>query len=625
MSADAPAFGADPPQEILVGDRLVQPSLNQICAGDNLVRLEPKAMQVLLYLASHPGKVLSKEQIIRRVWPDTFVTDQVLTQAIWHVRQALGDHSKQAEFIQTIPKAGYRLVAPVRPAPSGRAAGEQAKAAPGEMRSQRTTIIVAWCVGVLAVVALLLFAPRGWRSRESVPPPIRSLAVLPLSNFSGDPQQDYFADGMTDALITDLAKIRALKVISRTSVMQFKGVKKPLPEVARTLGVEGILEGSVQRSGGRVRITVQLVHAATDAHLWAESYERETRDVLALQSEIATAVTRELRVALNAEESSRLAHARPVNPDAYELYLQGQYHYYKWKPDDFRKAVEFFQKAIAADPRWAPPYAALANTYGWLWIAGEVSPQEALPQFNAALSTALEIDDTLPEVHYTLAASAFYYRWDWEEAEREFQRALALDPNLVEARFEYAWFLSDMGRHGEALAEAQRAVERDPLSVSANLALGDIYFLSRQDEMAIAQLQRTAGLDANDLRAHEFLIGIFEEKQMYPEAIAEIRKARNLAGGPASALAELESAFQRSGPQGYRLWRLAEAERRRDAYQIAMAYAGLRDPAHALAWLEKSYQEHDWRMVQLKSFRVWEPIRSSPRFQALLRRLNLPP
>jgi tetratricopeptide (TPR) repeat protein len=315
---------------------------------------------------------------------------------------------------------------------------------------------------------------------------------------------------------------------------------------------------------------------------------------------------------------------RKFKPEAYELYLKGRYHYYKWTPEDFRTAIEYFQKAIDADPGWAPPYAGLATSYGWLWIEGGVPAQEALPRFSAALKTAMAIDDTDPEVRYALAASAFYYRWDWEEADREFQRALAIDPNMVEARFEYAWFLSAMGRHSEALTEARSAVDRDPLSVSANLALGSMYFEARQVDQAIAQLRRTAELEPSDSRAHVFLSGIFEEKQMYEEAIRELKRAMTLQGAPQEERASLELTYQQSGSRGYWEWRLSEARRRNAPYEIAVVYARLGNTREAVAWLEKSYQRHDWQMVQLKMLPAWDPLRSDPRFRDLLRRMNFP-
>jgi len=382
---------------------------------------------------------------------------------------------------------------------------------------------------------------------------------------------------------------------------------------------------SVRRSGNRVRVTANLLYAPRDQHLWAETYERDLGDVLTLQSGVAQAVAREIKVTISPAESSRLAAVRSVKPEAYELYLKGRYHYYKWTPEDFRKAIEYFQKAIEADPGWAKPYAGLATSYGWLWIEGAVPPQEALPRFEAALKTALAIDDTDPEVRCALAASAFLYRWDWEEADREFQEALALDPNLVEARFEYAWFLASMGRFPAAVAEAQRAVERDPLSVSANLALGDVLFLAHQDDRAIAQLRRTAELEPNDSRAHGFLTGIYAQKQMYGDAIAELQKAATLRGESPEELVGLQHAYQQSGPEGYWRWRLSDAKRRSTPYEIALVYARLGDAGQAVAWLEKAYQQHYCYMVQLKTFRIWDPIRSDPRFQDLLRRKNFPP
>ncbi len=580
--------------------------------------LPPKSFEILRTLAEHPGEVVTRDELRTKLWSaNTYVEfDDGLNHAVQKLRQVLGDSAERPQFIETLPRHGYRFIAPVdaahRPKP--------VKQAP---RGRRFVIMAAVLVALAAV--LIVVNMWSWRARllgGRGEPPIRSLAVLPLSNLSGDPQQDYFADGMTDALITDLAKLHEVKVISRTSVMQFKDVRKPLPEVARALGVDGILEGSVQRSGTRVRITVQLIRGPSDTHLWAESYERNTHDVLTLQGEIAQAVAREIKVALTPEESTHLTRARPVNPEAYELYLKGQYHYYKWNPEDFQKAVDYFQKAIAADPHWAPPYAALANTYGWLWIAGALPPQEALPRFNAALQTAQEIDNTLPEVHYTLAASAYYYRWDWEEADREFRQALALDPSLVEARFEYAWFLSSMGRLPEAIAEGQRAVERDPLSVSANLALGSIYSVARQDEKAIAQLQRTTTIEPNDSRTYEFLCGVYEQKGMFEDAIREYGKAMKLWGAGPDELAELERAYRQSGASGYWKWKLAEAKRRQVPYEIAAVYAQLGDAHRATAWLVKAYEGHAWQMVQLKTFPVWDPVRSDRRFQELLRRMN---
>ena len=344
---------------------------------------------------------------------------------------------------------------------------------------------------------------------------------------------------MTEELITNLGRISALRVISRTSVMQYKRTQKPLPQIARELNVDAIVEGTVQRSGNRVRITANLLHAPSDQHLWAERYERDLRDVLTLQGEVAQAIASEIQIKVSPQEQARLATARPVNPVAYELYLQGQYHYYKWRPSEFQKAIAYFQKAIEADPKWAPAYTGLADSYGWLWMEGTLPPQEVLPRFNAALSTALEIDDTLPEVRYTLAVRAFFYRWDWGEAEREFQRALALNPNFVEARYEYGWYLTSMGRFAEGLREAKRAIERDPLSVTANLALGSMYSMARQYDQAIPQLRHTIELEPDDPRGYGFLAGVYEQMGMYEEAVAAHQKAMTLSGAQPAEVAAL--------------------------------------------------------------------------------------
>ncbi len=615
------------------------------------VKLCGQPFQILAVLLEHPGELVTREEIRGKLWAgDTFIDfEHSVNSSVQRLREALGDAAEHPRYIETLPRHGYRFIAavePVAPVPSLATGGG------GEVRFQvradrtfglqepetpprrKWWLVVASAAVIVALMALLVVRNVGGL-RERVlqavgaarepPLQIQSIAVLPFDNLSHDPEQEYFADGMTEELITNLGKISALRVISRTSVMRYKKTNKPLPEIARELNVDAVVEGTVQRSENRIRITANLLHAPTDRHLWAQTYEGDLGDVLALQSAVAQAVAREIKVAISPAESRGLARVRPVNPTAYELYLKGRYHCYKWTPEDFRKAIEYFQKAIDADPGWAKPYAGLATSYGWLWTEGAVPPQEALPRFNAALQTALAIDATDPEVRYALAASAFYYRWDWEEADREFQEALALDPNLVEARFEYAWFLSAMGRFPAAVAEAQRAVERDPLSVSANVALGDVLFVAHQDDRAIAQLRRTSELEPNDSRAHRFLAGIYEQKQMYGEAIAELQKVVKLGGAPPEKPTGLQHAYQQSGPEGYWMWQLSEAKRHNAPYEIALVYARLGNAGQAVAWLEKAYQQHYCYMVQLKTLRRWDSVRPDPRFQAVLRRMNFPP
>ncbi len=595
------------------------------------VKLHGQPFQVLAMLLERPGELVTREEIREKLWPqDTFIDfEHSVNSSIKRLREALGDDAATPRFIETLPRHGYRFIAPVETFSHNHISKEN-----GEAEARRSHLPKPWIAGpmvglAIAVMAMLVglnaFNLRDRLLLRTAPfPKIASIAVLPLENLSHDPEQEYFADGMTEELITDLGKIGALRVISRTSVMRYKGTKKSLPEIANELNVDALVEGTVLRSGNRVRVTVNLLHALTDRHLWAETYERDFRDVISLQDEVAQAVARQIKVALSPAEAARLATVHTVKPEAYEFYLKGRYHYYKWTPEDFRKAIEYFRKAIEIDSDWAPAYAALATSYGWLWIEGGVPAQEALPQFNAALKTALAIDDADPEVRYAVAASAFYYRWDWEEADREFQRALAIDPNMVEARFEYAWFLSSMGRHSEALTEARSAVDRDPLSVSANLALGNIYFWAHQDDQAIAQLRHTVELEPNDFRSHDFLYSVYETKGMYEDAIKELRVARTLQGARPEELAGLERAYQQSGPVGYWKWQLSKAQQANDPFEIAETYARLANVAQAVAWLEKARQQHDWRMVQLKSSRTWDPVHSDPLFQDLLRRMNFP-
>jgi len=605
------------------------------------LKLHGQPFQVLAMLLERPGELVTREEIREKLWPqDTFIDfEHSVNSSIKRLREALGDDATTPRFVETLPRQGYRFIAPVEVLsgnhhPEGDANGEQvavsrAAASPPAPSSAVTARRVRklWIAAALILAAVTLIAlsiPRLRVLLFPAVPKIDSIAVLPLENLSHDPEQEYLADGMTEELITNLGKIGALRVISRTSVMRYKGTNKPLPEIAKELHVDALVEGTVLRSGNRFRVTVNLLYASADRHLWAETYERDFRDVIALQDEVAQTVARQIKVAITPAESTRLATVHTAKPEAYELYLKGRYHYYKWTPEDFRAAIDYFQKAIAIDPDWAPAYAGLATSYGWLWIDGGIPPQEALPRFNAALKTAMAIDDADPEVRYALAASAFYYRWDWGEAEREFQHALALDPNLVEARFEYAWFLSSMGRHAEAIAQAQSAVDRDPLSVSANLALGNIYFWARYDEQALAQLRHTVDLDPHDFRGHAFLSSFYESRQMYLEAISERNAAMAIRGVPSDELVGLGPAYQKSGAAGYWTWQLQQAKRNNDAFAIAESYANLGNPGEAVSWLEKAYQQHTWRMVQLNASQTWDPIRSDPRFQRILHRMNFP-
>lgn len=393
--------------------------------------------------------------------------------------------------------------------------------------------------------------------------------------------------------------------------------------------MDAVLEGAVLRSGDRVRITAQLIHAATDTHLWAGSYERDLPDVLALQREVARAVAREIRITLTPRESARLASARQVHPEAYQLYLKGRYSWNERSEEDFRKAIEYFQRAIAMDPNYALPYAGLADCYHSLHIYGHLPPKEAIPKAKAAALQALEMDDTLAEAHASLASVRVHYDWDWADAEKEFRRAIELNPGYVNARYWYASYLAEMGRAEEAVAESVRAQQLDPLSLFQHTHAGWVLYLARRYDQVIEVSRSILDLDPNNPEAHYQLGMAYTQKGMHPEAIAAFRKAITFSGGAPGAIAALGYAHAVAGDKGQALKALRElkqlAQRRHiSSFDIATIYVGLGEKDQAFQWLEKAYQERHPRMVSLKVEPILEPLQPDPRFQDLVRRVGLP-
>ena len=493
-----------------------------------------------------------------------------------------------------------------------------------------------WRAAAIAVAGLALLAALlvglnvgGWRDRllgRASAPRIESLAVLPLENLMGDPAQEYFVDGMTEALIADLGQIEALRVISRTSVMQYKGVKKPLPQIARELNVDAVIEGSVLRSGDRVRITAQLIQAATDRHLWAQSYERDLRDVLALQSDVAGAIANEIKTKLTPQEQERLARGRSVNPEAYRLYLQGRYYFSKRTLPAFDKSIQLFQQVLEEDPDSALAYAGLAESYGILPFYGGALPKEAFPKAKAAALKALELDGSLAEAHAALGFVLLYWDWDWSAAESELKRAIELNPSYVVGHHWYAEYLSAMGRHDKAIAEVKRAQELDPLSPLMLVIGGEVCIFARRYDEDIEQCRKALELDSNYALAHSYLGDAYLGKRMYKEAITEYENYARLsnrtlglafayaaAGRRAEAVQILDRAREQLKPGEIPLW------------SVACLYIGLGENQRALDWLEKAYEERDPNMIFLKVDFGLDPLRSDPRFQNLLRRMNFPP
>ena len=454
---------------------------------------------------------------------------------------------------------------------------------------------------------------------------IQSIAVLPLENLSHDPEQEYFADGMTEALITNLAQIRTLRVVSRTSAMQYKGVRRPLPEIARELRVEGILEGTVARFGDRVRITAQLIDAAADRHLWAGSYERDLRDVLALQSEVACAVADEIRVQVSPQDKERLGEIRRVDPQAYEAYLRGRYYWNRRTEEGIKKGIESFRDAIAKDPAYAAAYAGLARAYDTLGTYAILEPAEAFTRAKEAADRALQLDERLSDAHTSMGGVLMNHLWDWEGAERSLRRAIALDPNNAEGYLWYNDFLSAMGRRDEALATIRRGLELDPLSLTMNATMGLSFFYARRYDEAIAQQRRTIELDPTFAPAVRSLGGALEQKGLYDEAIAAFQKAASLTNDLASAsLMAHTYAVSGQTDKARALLRELEAEKRYlSPYSVAAVHVALGEHDLAFEKLEEAYRIRDRGMVWVKVAPRLDPIRPDPRFTSILRRMKL--
>ena len=543
------------------------------------VKLQEQPFQILQVLLPRPGEIITREELQQRIWPsDTFVDfDHGLYNAIKRLREALGDSAETPRFVETLSRRGYRFV--------------------GKIECE---------------------APR-----------VRSLAVLPLENLSHDPEQEYFAEGMTEALITTLAKIGELRVVSRTSAKQYKGVHKPVREIARELEVDAIVEGSVLRAGRRVRITAQLIDAARESHLWAESYERDLRNVLALQSEVAQAVAREIRVKLTPVDQARFAEARPVDPDAYEAYLKGRYHWNKRSGEGLKQGVQWFQQAIVKDPTYASAHMGLADCLSVLGWGGFVAPNEGCGRGSSLVFRALEMDRGSGEAHASLGFATMLYDYDFANAEREFERSIELSPRYATAHQWFGLYLALMARFEEAYTELMRAVRLDPQSLMTRVTLGFVCWCWRRYDQAIEHFERALEIDPNFIWAHGDMGFTYVEQLKYDDAIAAGRKAVELSQGAPTFIALLGDEYAVAG-------RLAEAretleqlqelskQRYVTPYGVARIHAAMGESDEALHWLESAYRERAAWMVVLKIDPRFDNMRSDPRFDDLVRRMNFP-
>jgi TolB-like protein/DNA-binding winged helix-turn-helix (wHTH) protein/Tfp pilus assembly protein PilF len=604
------------------------------------VRLQEQPLRILEALLDARGEPVTREALRQRLWPDeTFVDfDNGLNRAINRLRAALGDEADNPRFIETLERRGYRFIAPVgAPEPAAPPAPEVfAQPMPRHRRAMWLGAAVSAAALTSVLVALAPALQR--RAAPAGEIPIRSLAVLPLANLTGDPAQDYFSDGMTDALITDLASWPALRVISRQSVMRYKGSAKSLGEIARELGVEGVVEGSVARSGGRVRITAQLIHAPTDRHLWGHSYERRLEDVLALQDEVSRAIAEEVRITVTTASALRPSRARAVNPDAYDAYLLGRHHWNQRAPQSLEKAAAYFRSAIAKDPDFAPAHAGLALTYGPRFAYSDIAPGPGEAEVKAEALKALELDPRLGEAHAALA-SALENEWDWDGAEREYRSAIEIDPNATVGHMWYGAYLHALGRFEESLAQKRRAFELDPLDVTANRGVARELDATGQEEAALAQWNRTLELDPNHLRSQlPFALFLLEHGRR-DLGRKQLERARALQPDDPAVLASLAIVSAESGNPDQARRKLAElkeesARRYVSPVYPAFVHATLGETDSAFMLLEKAYDARD---PVLMSIQIMDTpvglhppperaaaLRADPRFADLVRRMGLP-
>jgi TolB-like protein/DNA-binding winged helix-turn-helix (wHTH) protein/Tfp pilus assembly protein PilF len=625
------------------------------------LKLSEQPFQILAMLVARPGEVVSREVLRERLWPsDTFVDfDHGLNNAVMRLREVLGDSSDHPRFIETLPRRGYRFIAPVElkgaatenpaqdvvatektagvadiaPKNGSRNTAALVNVAPGPP-SRRFSLprIAVLAAAVLAGSALIsgitvhyVNASKGKANRSS------SLVVLPLENLSGDKEQDYFADGMTDDLIANLAKIHSLRVISRSTAMAYKGTHKPLPQIATELNVDAVVEGTVMRVGNRVRITAELVQVSTDQHLWADTYESPIGDVLALQNRVSSAIVDEIRINLTKEDKERLAQKPSVSPEAYEDYLKGRYYWNKRSGDGFEKAIGYFEEATRRDPQYALAYAGLADCYGIIGatIYGRLPAGEAAPKAKAAAIRALEIDPSLAAAETSLATAKFNYDWDWAGAAEGFKKAIQLDPSYSTAYQRYSLYLSAMGKFDDSFQQIKKARELEPLSISINTSVGWRLYLAREYDRAIAQLRDTLEMDPASEWAHLNLGQAYEQKGQFSLATEELQKALELSHSSPLTLSALAHAEALSGNHAgaNKLLQQLEALSKKQyvsPYYVAIVYLGLGKHEVAMNWLEKAYADHSNGLVFLKVEPELDPLRTNPRFIALQDRLNFP-
>jgi len=596
------------------------------------VKMGEQSFQILLLLLDAQGEMVTREELRTKLWADdTFVDfDHGLNSAVQRLRDCLSDSAESPRWIETIPRRGYRFVGKVdwqeRNGAGTVSVMDTESSATAEAPATAVPPVSGkmswWFVAVILILvtASLAVGYRIWAQsqKRQAARMIRSLAVLPLENLSGDPGQDYFADGITDELTTMLAKNRALRVVSRTSSMQYKGAKRSLPEIARELGVDGVLEGSVERSGNRVHMTVQLIYAPTDTHVWAETYDRDLQGAFSIPEELAQTVAKEVDAA-----TSGYAKPRYINPEAHDAYLRGRYF---WFAGNTKRSLEYFERALQIQPDYAAAWAWLGNSYGLRAVDDEVPAKDVTAQAEAAARKAVELDDSLPDGHATLAGWYFFFGWDLARADVESKRAVELDPTIAESHHLRSYVLFAMNRNDEALQEQKRSLEINPFVKS--WTLGYSYLQLRQFDAAIAELRMRADAMPNEPMTRFYLSEAYWCKGRWNDSERELEKGLQLVGNSEGAIA-VHRAFEHGGERAVAEWGVRDAlARGRKGYVspfvIAQQYAFLGDKANTLKFLEQSYREHHPWLILLQTEPVFDFVHADPRYQALTKKIGLP-
>jgi TolB-like protein/DNA-binding winged helix-turn-helix (wHTH) protein len=624
----------------------INPQSGELRKNGMRVRLSGQPFQVLAVLVEHSGEVVTREQLRSKLWPsDTFVDfDHGLNNAVARIREVLEDSADTPRYVETIPRRGYRFMAPlseVQPLPRSvvaskviagqKSAHARASGTAALADEKRLALRANWVLGGAVVLAVLVGAWVIYRSRRAETgesPAIKSVAVLPMGNLSGDPTQEYLADGMTEELIGRLTGIHNLRVISRTSVMRFKNTQLSVPEIAKTLGVDAVVEGSVIREGRRIRVHAQLIRAATDEHFWSEAYDREFRDVLALQSDVAQAIARRVEVTVTGDEQKRLAAVRPVSPEVYENYLKGTFALQKFNNRaNVEESIAHFNEAIRKDPTFAPSYVGLARAYsllGTVFIGGV--PKEERPQVILAAQKALKLDPELVEAHVELA-NMLQTQWRWAEAEAEYRRALELRPNDATAYSGLAWWLICQGRVEEAVAARRHGRELDPLAVPGSDLAWDLFYARRYDE-SMQELQSVLAVKPDDTYALWILGFVLVANHRPQEAIPLLEEGVSASDRSPALVGLLIHAYAKAGRRAEARHLLKELKGRKQTSYVpsaafVKAYLGLGEYDQAFFWLEEAYKEQSNILQLLKVHPMFDPVRNDPRFSDLMRRVGL--